>query len=166
MAIGLPLIFLKQELPAWLESGAEKAIGIVILALALRVIYKWVRGDFRAGRHRHAEQATDTCARGRERSRPPPRAEPAAGVRDRHPPRRGRHGRGRTATHRRSAESARGRRGPRGVRADVDRLDGLCTGAFAWVLTRPLVEPVYRTVLIPGLGVFGVMFGLWYAGLA
>ena len=41
-----------------------------------------------------------------------------------------------------------------------------CTAAFAWVLTRPIVEPVYRTVLIPGLGLFGVMFGLWYAGLA
>jgi hypothetical protein len=41
-----------------------------------------------------------------------------------------------------------------------------CTAAFAWVLTRPIVEPVYRAVLIPGLGLFGVMFGLWYAGLA
>ena len=40
------------------------------------------------------------------------------------------------------------------------------TAAFAWVLTRPIIEPVYRTVLIPGLGLFGVMFGLWYAGLA
>ena len=39
-----------------------------------------------------------------------------------------------------------------------------CTAAFAWVLTRPLVEPVYRTVLIPVLGLFGLMFGLWYAG--
>ena len=41
-----------------------------------------------------------------------------------------------------------------------------CTAAFAWVLTRPIIEPIYRTVLIPGLGVFGVMFGLWYTGLA
>jgi hypothetical protein len=39
-----------------------------------------------------------------------------------------------------------------------------CTAAFAWVLTRPVIEPLYRTVLIPGLGAFGVMFGLWYAG--
>ena len=39
------------------------------------------------------------------------------------------------------------------------------TGAFAWVLTRPVIDPVYRRVLIPALGVFGVMFGLWYAGL-
>ncbi len=39
------------------------------------------------------------------------------------------------------------------------------TGAFGWLLTRPLVEPVYRTVLIPALGLFGIMFGLWYAGI-
>jgi hypothetical protein len=36
------------------------------------------------------------------------------------------------------------------------------TAAFAWVLTRPIIEPVYRTVLIPVLGAFGVMFGMWY----
>ena len=40
-----------------------------------------------------------------------------------------------------------------------------CTAAFAWVLTRPAVEPVYRAVLIPLLGAFGIMFGLWYVGL-
>jgi len=42
----------------------------------------------------------------------------------------------------------------------------LLTGVFAWVLTRPVVEPVYRTVLIPSLGVFALMFGAWYAGVA
>jgi hypothetical protein len=42
----------------------------------------------------------------------------------------------------------------------------LCTTAFAWVLTRPLIQPLYRTVLIPGFGLFGLTFGLWYAGLA
>jgi len=41
-----------------------------------------------------------------------------------------------------------------------------CTAAFAWILTRPLIEPVYRSVLIPALGLFGVLFGLSYAGLA
>ena len=39
------------------------------------------------------------------------------------------------------------------------------TGAFAWLLTRPLIEPLYRTVLIPALGLFGLAFGLWYAGV-
>ena len=51
--IGMPLIFLKSELPAWLEAGAEKAVGIVILLLAARVILKWVQGDYRATAHAH-----------------------------------------------------------------------------------------------------------------
>ncbi|MBA2794584.1 MAG: hypothetical protein H0U32_11430 [Thermoleophilaceae bacterium] len=41
-----------------------------------------------------------------------------------------------------------------------------CTTAFAWVLTRPIIEPAYRAVVIPALGGFNVVFGLWYAGLA
>jgi hypothetical protein len=41
-----------------------------------------------------------------------------------------------------------------------------CTTAFAWVLTRPILDPVYRSVLIPLLGVLGVTFGLWYVGQA
>ena len=41
-----------------------------------------------------------------------------------------------------------------------------CTAAWSWLLTRKPVEPVYRTVLIPALGLFGLMFGLWYVGLA
>lgn len=41
----------------------------------------------------------------------------------------------------------------------------LLTGAFAWLLTRPVIEPLYRGAGIPALGMFGVMFGLWYAGL-
>src|ERR687893_2508318 len=55
VAIGIPLIAFKTELPAWLESGAEKAIGAVILLLAARVIFKWARGDSRATAHSHRE---------------------------------------------------------------------------------------------------------------
>src|SRR5918996_2953850 len=49
LVVGLPLIAFKSQLPAWLEQGAEKGVGVVILALALRVLYKWIRGDYRAG---------------------------------------------------------------------------------------------------------------------
>jgi hypothetical protein len=38
------------------------------------------------------------------------------------------------------------------------------TAAFAWILTRPIIETVYRSLLIPGLGVFGVMFGALVRG--
>src|ERR687891_654069 len=46
-------------------DGGDKAIGVVILLLAARVIYKWLRGDFRTGRHRHAEEAHRHLRRGR-----------------------------------------------------------------------------------------------------
>ena len=50
LAIGIPLIVFKTSLPTWLESGAEKTVGAVILFLAIRVLWKWRRGDYRATR--------------------------------------------------------------------------------------------------------------------
>jgi ABC-type nickel/cobalt efflux system permease component RcnA len=165
LVIGIPLIAFKTELPASLESGAEKAIGAVILVLAARVIYKWARGDYRASSHAHA-----------------------GGHGKRRHLRRG-------GTHRHTKVRTRGQalsigllHGLAGTGAVVllliaalpNRLEaGLAlavfapmsiasmaalTAAFAWVLTRPIVEPVYRSVLIPALGAFGVLFGAWYMG--
>jgi ABC-type nickel/cobalt efflux system permease component RcnA len=175
LALGIPLIAFKAQLPSWLENGAEKAIGVVILVLAARVIYKWARGDYRAGAHAHD----------------PVQARDGGHSRRRHL-RRGTNG-----GHRHVRVRSRGQattigllHGLAGTGAVVVLLIAAlptqfeaalalavfapmsvvsmaaCTAAFAWVLTRPLVEPVYRAVLIPGLGLFGVMFGLSYAGLA
>ena len=57
LALGIPLIAFKAQLPAWLENGAEKAIGVVILVLAARVVFKWARGDYRAA---HTATSTGT----------------------------------------------------------------------------------------------------------
>jgi ABC-type nickel/cobalt efflux system permease component RcnA len=175
LAIGLPLIFFKSELPPWLEEGAEKAVGVVILVLAARVILKWVRGDYLPSPHEHADRLETDIIH----------------------PRRLRHlRRGSGSAHRhvqvRTPRQALGiglLHGLAGTGAVVllllaalpGRVEAaaalavfapmsivsmaLCTTAFAWVLTRPVLEPLYRTVLIPGLGAFGLMFGLWYTGL-
>jgi ABC-type nickel/cobalt efflux system permease component RcnA len=169
---GRPMIALKAELPAWLGTGAERAVGVVILALAFRVIWKWARGDYRGGTHLHP-------------------GGPSAGGEHRHL----RHGDGE------HAHPPRPLRTP-GQALAIGALHGLAgtgavvllliaalptqleaalalsvfapmsilsmaalTGAFAWILTRPVVDPVYRRVVIPALGGFGVAFGLWYAGL-
>lgn len=165
LAVGFPLIALKSELPAWLESGAEKAVGIVILALATRVIWKWARGEYRHGGHGHG------------------------GVRHRHLRSGDPHGHGsaRTPAQAFGIGVVHGLAGTGAVvllliaalPSQVEAAAALavfapmsivsmaaCTTAFAWVLTRPMIEPLSRTVLIPSLGVFGVLFGLWYAGLA
>ena len=173
LVIGMPLIAFKAELPGWLESGAEKAVGVVIILLALRVVVKWARGDYRATSHEHCRRRCRGCPRPAP-APPPPRA----------------------ATTTPTAMSARpqqafaigtlhGLAGTGAVVAAADRgaaepveavaalavfapmsvvSMALCTAAFAWVLTRPVIEPLYRTRADPGLGVFGLMFGLWYAG--
>jgi ABC-type nickel/cobalt efflux system permease component RcnA len=167
LALGIPLIAFKAGLPAWLESGAEKAIGIVILLLAARVIYKWARGDYRAQAHAH-EHGHPRRRHLRDGTRPH-----HAHVKVRS---RGQalaigllHGLAGTGAvvvlliaalpSQLEAALALGVFAPMSVASMA-----ACTAAFAWVLTRPVIEPLYRTVLIPGLGAFGVMFGLWYAG--
>ena len=172
IVIGLPLILFKSELPPWVEDAAEKGVGAVILLLAARVIWKWVRGDYRVGSHRHE-----------------PEADAAAG-----PHRHLRRGAGSDHRHvavRTPAQAfgigvLHGLAGtgavvllliaavPGGAAAaaalaifapmSIVSMAGF-TGVFAWILTQRIVEPVYRAVLIPALGLFGVVFGLWYAGI-
>jgi hypothetical protein len=171
LALGVPLIALKSELPHWVELGAERAIGVVILALAARVIVKWARGDYRASAHAHGDDLPDHHSSRRHL----------------------RHGGG--ATHRHVRVRTNGQAAAIGlmhglagtgavtvllIAALPTRLEAMfalavfapmslasmamCTAAFAWVLTRPLVEPLYRAVVIPALGLFGMAFGIWYAG--
>jgi high-affinity nickel permease len=166
LAVGIPLIVFKTELPASLESAAEKAIGVVILLLALRVIFKWVRGDFRASAHEHADghgRRRHLRRAGAEHAhvRSPGQAVAIGAL-------HGLAGTGAVVLLLIAALPTQLEAGlALAVFAPMSIVSmAACTAAFAWVLTRPIVEPVYRTVLIPGLGLFGVMFGLWYAGLA
>jgi high-affinity nickel permease len=168
LALGVPLIAFKAQLPGWLESGAEKAIGAVILLLAARVIYKWARGDYRANAHAH--ESAHAHSRHLRRGS----SEPHGHVKVRS---RGQamaigllHGLAGTgavvvlliAALPTQFEAALAL----AVFAPMSVISmAACTAAFAWVLTRPVIEPLYRSVLIPGFGMFGVMFGLWYAGL-
>jgi high-affinity nickel permease len=169
LAIGIPLIAFKSEMPAWLERGAETAVGVVILILAARIVFKWARGDFRAGRHSHpasSEPASHRHLRRGAGAHPhrsvrSPRQAAAIGVL---------HGLAGTGAvtllliaalpGKVEAAAALAVFAPMSVVSMT-----LCTSAFAWVLTRRIVDPVYRTVLIPAFGMFGLMFGVWYTGL-
>jgi ABC-type nickel/cobalt efflux system permease component RcnA len=173
VGIGIPLIAFKSELPAWLETGAEKAIGVVIVVLALRVIWKWARGDFRAGRHSHPPPSVTEHRGSHNHLREGD--EPTHGHRPVRTPRQafgigllhGLAGTGAVVLLLLAAlptqfEAALAL----AVFAPVSIASmALCTTAFAWLLTRRIVEPVYRTALIPAMGLFGVMFGIWYIGL-
>jgi len=163
LAIGIPLIVFKTSLPAWLENGAEKMVGVVILFLAFRVLWKWKRGDYRASPHGHDSHEHRHLHKGEHRHTDvrSPRQAFSIGVL---------HGLAGTGAivllliaalpTRVEALAAMAVFAPMSIASMA-----ACTAAFAWVLTRPAIEPGYRAVLIPRLGAFGVLFGLWYVGL-
>ncbi len=176
VALGVPLIVFKSQLPAWLESGAEKAIGVVIVALAARVLWKWLRGDFRAGRHSHGAAAASGRASAGKPHRHLHGGEGAEHGHDQiRTPRQafgigllhGLAGTGAVVVLLLAALPSQLEAGlALAVFAPTSIVSmALCTAAFGWVLTRPVIEPLYRSVLIPALGVFGITFGLWYTGL-
>lgn len=165
VVLGVPLIAFKSELPGWLEAGAEITIGVVIVVLALRVIWKWARGDFRVGRHSHGHVHSHL-----RRAAPPahrhdqvrtPRQ--AFGIGLLH----GLAGTGAVVVLLLAALPSRLEAGlALAVFAPMSIVSmAACTTAFAWVLTRRAIEPIYRGVLIPAMGTFGVLFGVWYIGL-
>lgn len=170
LAIGIPLILFKSEVPSWIEQWAETAVGVVILLLALRIVVKWARGDFRGGRHPHQRLGASETHRHLHH-----------GDRPEH-----RHRNVRTPRQALSIGLLHGLAGTGAVALLlIAALPGkveaaaalaafapmsavsmtLCTAAFAWLLTRPLIDPLYRTVLIPAFGVFGLFFGAWYVGI-
>jgi ABC-type nickel/cobalt efflux system permease component RcnA len=172
VVIGIPLIAFKSELPSWLESDAERAIGVVIILVALRVFWKWLRGDLRAGGHGHdpaERQPSDShCylrrgedSRHSHRQVRSPRQALAIGLLH------GLAGTGAVVVLLVAAIPSQLEAGlALVVFAPMSMVSmAICTTAFGWLLTRRIVEPVYRRVLIPVMGLFAVMYGAWYVGL-
>jgi hypothetical protein len=146
LAIGLPLILLGTALPSAVESTAEKAVGVVIVLLAVRVLARWT--------HRN---------RPHDHERPLRTPRQAFGIGLLH----GLAGTGAVVLLLIAAlptplEAC----AALAIFAPMSAVSmALCTSGFAWTLTRPAVAPVYRAVLMPALGALGVLFGIWYIGL-
>jgi ABC-type nickel/cobalt efflux system permease component RcnA len=51
--VGLPLVVVGRYLPEMVAQGAEVAIGIIIVALAVRLLMRWHQGVFHAHAHTH-----------------------------------------------------------------------------------------------------------------
>ena len=167
LLLGVPLILFKSQMPVWLEQGAEKAIGAVILLLAVRIVVKWLRGDFRTGHHPHADSSGHRHVHRIEQGPDHPHRvrtpRQALGIGLLH----GLAGTGAVALLLIAALPTKLEAiAALAVFAPMSAVSmTLCTSAFAWLLTRRLVDPIYRSVLIPAFGLFGLMFGVWYIGL-
>jgi ABC-type nickel/cobalt efflux system permease component RcnA len=53
LALGLPIVLFDSYIPSWLQQGLETAIGVVIVALGVRLLIRWHRGYFHAHVHKH-----------------------------------------------------------------------------------------------------------------
>ena len=147
------------RLGAWWGLGHA-----TILLLAGRVIWKWARGDYRLGKHRHPGEGHRHLSQGDHHDHVAVRTPAQAyGIGVLH----GLAGTGAVVVLLIAAlPSQLEAAAAMAVFAPMSIVSmAACTAAFAWVLTRPIVEPVYRAVVIPALGLFGVLFGLWYVGL-
>jgi high-affinity nickel permease len=50
---GLPIVLFNAFLPERLQQGAETAVGVMIIGLAVWLIFRWRRGDFGSQAHTH-----------------------------------------------------------------------------------------------------------------
>ena len=172
VAFGVPIVLFQAYLPEGLQRAAEAVVGLVIVALALRLLVRWRRGYFHAHVHAHGEVR---------------HAHPHAHEGDtaRHPPHTHRHAEalGRTPLAAFGIGLVHGIGGSAMVgllvvgAASDRRLGtialllfaagtavsmGLVSSAFGYALTR---GPIARLVgpLMPAVGVLTLAFGVWYA---
>jgi hypothetical protein len=164
LLIGFPLIAVKGSLPAWFENGAESAVGVVIVLLAGRVLWKWERGDYRAVPHRHDRREHRHLLNSGDHTHHgtrSPRQAFSIGVLH------GLAGTGAIVLLMVAALPSSGEAmAALAIFAPMSIVSmAAFTASFAWAFTRPAVEPFYVRVGIPILGSFGVLFGLWHSGL-
>ena len=127
LVAGLPLILLSATVPEWVGTGAETLVGVVIAALAARVLLRWWRRD-RPHAHEHRLRT--------------PRQAAAIGAL---------HGLAGTGAvvllliaaipDPLAACAALAAFAPLSAASMA-----LCTSGFAWTLTRPAVQPLLRRV--------------------
>lgn len=53
--LGAPVVLLGSFVPDRVQRGLELVVGLVIVALALRLLVRWRRGSLHAHRHRHGD---------------------------------------------------------------------------------------------------------------
>ena len=166
IAFGLPVVFAGMFLPEIVQRAAESAIGVIIVFLAVRLLVRWRRGAFHAHPHDHdGEQhvhlhphADDPSHGHTHRAARTPLQAFLIGMA---------HGTGGSA-----AAAVLVLASIPDIRVAAVALAVLALGAaismatlstlFGWLLTAP---PVRRRLVaaLPALGVFSMVFGLWYA---
>jgi ABC-type nickel/cobalt efflux system permease component RcnA len=173
VAFGLPIVLFDSYLPDPVQRGAELAVGVLIVALAVRLLVRWRRGYFHAHPHEHG---------GEVHRHPHAHQLPHAETRVPHDHRHA-EGLGRSPLQAYGIGLIHGMGGSAGVgllllAAIPDHVEGLvalvvfalftaasmaiASTSFGYALSR---GPVLRrfVAVAPALGILSLGFGVWYA---
>ena len=173
---GLPIVLFDDYLPEWFTQAAEVLIGLVIMALAVRLLLRWRRGYLHAHEHVHdAVRHRHVHAHPRAATRGPRHAGAPHSHRHPAPPRSPLASYGIGLVH--------GIGGSAGVgilllAAIPSQAQGvlalllfalftavsmsLASSGFGYTLSRPPVRRAFANVA-PALGALSLAFGAWYA---
>jgi ABC-type nickel/cobalt efflux system permease component RcnA len=172
IALGLPVVLFGDRLPESVQRAAELAVGLLIAALAARLLLRWRRGYFHVHEHSHGELR-------HAHPHPHARAEEHPAEHDHpHPEPLGRtpltalgiglvHGVGGSAGASILLVSAvPGKTASAAALAVLAAGTALSMGLLSWgfgraLASRPLKRRLRATV--PAFGAAGLLFGTWYA---
>lgn len=178
-AFGLPVVLLGRELPAIVGRAAELAVGVLIVALAVRLLVRWRRGHFHSHPHRHGDVVhahPHVHERGPAHGDGEPRGDAHGGHHHAHPADLGRspaaafgiglvHGVGGSAGAGVLVVAAMPAAGLAGL-----AMLAAGTALSMWVMTLAFGHLLVRGVaarrieaLVPVLGGASLLFGVWYA---
>ncbi|MEA2398871.1 MAG: hypothetical protein QOK25_2427 [Thermoleophilaceae bacterium] len=174
---GLPVVLFRGSLPQPIQKAAEATIGLVIVALAIRLLVRWRRGYFHAHPHRHGDRwHSHPHAHEREPAREHPSAHEHA-----HPESLGRSplaAFGIGLVHGLGGSAAVGVLLVGAVPGRMHAAIALLLFAIATALSMAVLSSgfgralgraaVARRVerLVPALGTLSLAFGTWYAAVA
>ncbi len=166
VVLGLPVVVAHALLPTLVERLAETAIGVVIVLLAARLLFRWRRGAYHVhahehggGRHTHVHAHQETTEHAHEHARPrTPLQAFLIGTT---------HGVGGSAPVALLLLASVPGRAAAAASLVVFALGtavsmAILSAAFGWTLGRPRLRDRFQLAALP-LGVAGVGFGALYA---
>jgi ABC-type nickel/cobalt efflux system permease component RcnA len=173
LLFGLPFVLFRDQLPSAVAQAAEVAIGIVIIALAARLLLRWRRGYFHIHPHTHDGVRHAHPHMHEARPHPPERAHRHAHA----------EALGRSPLAAFGIGLVHGTGGSAGVgvlligtvAANAQAAIALVVFAAATALSMALISAAFAqalvradllrrvTAAIPALGIASLVFGAWYA---
>jgi ABC-type nickel/cobalt efflux system permease component RcnA len=171
VALGAPVVLFNDALPDAVQRAAEAVIGVVIVALAVRLLIRWRRGYFHAHAHehadgtRHAHPHVHEGSHGHAGAHDHPHAEPVRSTRTAF---------GIGLIHGAGGSAGVGILLIAGIDSDVEAVIALLLFAAGTAITMALVSAAWGrlltsraierrlTTLVPLFATAGLLFGCWY----